>query len=122
MTDEIVQVAVNESSLAHLRKHAGTWAVYCNAAMDQSDFGRIVFLQYGEGATHATPPPHLPDTGLLGAGWKYRHVGFVEDDSIHTESPSMRRLDGTRILFRVDPDPTPEPPKTRAKAARRKHR
>lgn len=68
---------VHSETLQQLRKAGGRWAAYENQALDSVDAGRIQFLKYGPGCTHAFAPTHAPDSDL-GLGWKYRHVGYVE--------------------------------------------
>ena len=95
----------------------GEWALYINMLFDSGWAGRIALLRVGEGATHATPPEHLPDTALLGAGWKYRFVGMM-DLSLKSE----RRL---RVVIPKDgvyeiPVRESEPPPVKKPRARRK--
>lgn len=68
---------IHEAQLATMRERGGKWAAYQNHDMGHSELGLLVFLQYGEGRTHATPPERAPD-GPHGLGWRYLHVGYVD--------------------------------------------
>ncbi len=65
-------------TLAVLRQRGGKWAAYQNVGMDSANLGHIQFLKFGLGCTYSAPPEqYLADTAA-GAGWRYRHVGFVD--------------------------------------------
>lgn len=72
-------MTIEEESLKKMRERGGTWACYENQAFDSASAGHRIYLQFGPGCTHETPPTQAPD-GAHGPGWKYRFIGQVNLD------------------------------------------
>lgn len=64
-------------ALEHMRKRGGTWAAFQNCNLGHYDLGRLAFLQYGPTCGYPVPPPRYPDCAVIGVGWRYLHVGYV---------------------------------------------
>lgn len=76
---------INDETLGLIRSssanYGGTrWAAYRNEAMDSASFGHLQFLAVGPKNSYLNPPKHYPDS-KMGAGWKYRFVGFLDKDT-----------------------------------------
>lgn len=77
--------------------------MYQNVDMSSIDLGRLTFLKFGEGCTFAEPPEKAPD-GPQGAGWRYYHVGNLNEGKT-----AMLGADGQEFKV-VEREPDPEPP------------
>jgi hypothetical protein len=71
-------ILVPDETRAILDERGGEWAIYQNMAPDSPGAGHMQFIRFGEGCTHAKPPPHMHD-GVWGAGWKYVLIGIYRD-------------------------------------------
>lgn len=96
-------VDIDRDVMATLRSRGGSWAVYQNVDMSSIDLGRLTFLKFGKGCTFGEPPEKAPD-GPHGAGWRYYHVGILNEGKT-----AMVGADGQEFKV-VEREPEPEPP------------
>lgn len=74
----MTNIDVDPEALANMRARGGTWAAYQNVAFDSAAFGQLQFLRVGVGCTYVVPPPAYPTDTLMGLGWRYRFIGYVD--------------------------------------------
>lgn len=97
MTEPIL---VPDETKAILDERGGEWGIYLNLDFWSSRRGDMQFIRFGEGCTHAKPPPCMHD-GVWGAGWKYVLSGIYKDGRAYNMAECLLELNATALLAEV---------------------